>query len=101
MDTLRHVKTHRLLLLAEGSRGSNLLAGFDYNFGFNFYGGIHKVYRNGAAATTFDALNSSEYLGTTGTQQGGRYTTNHDVNGSDGTSVGLFGGDAGASRPSQ
>ena len=40
VDTLRSVRTHRLLLLAEGSRAANFTAGFDYNFGFNFYGGI-------------------------------------------------------------
>ena len=96
VDTLRSVKTHKLLLLAEGSRSSNFASGFDYNFGFGFYGGIYNVYRNGSPATTFDALNNSEYAGATGTQQVVRYTTNHDVNGSDGTPVGLFGGDAGA-----
>jgi 1,4-alpha-glucan branching enzyme len=95
-DTLRNIRTHKLLLLAEGSRAANFSAGFDYNFGFNFYGGIRSVYRNGAAATTFDALNSSEYAGASGTQQVVRYITNHDVNGSDGTPVALFGGHAGA-----
>ena len=96
VDTLRSVKTHKLLLLAEGSRSSNFTSGFDYIFGFNFYGGIYNVYRNGASATTFDALNASECAGATGTQQVVRYITNHDVNGSDGTPVGLFGGNAGA-----
>ncbi len=95
-DTLRSVRTHKLLLLAEGSRSANFTSGFDYNFGFGFYGGINNVFRNGSAATTFDALNTSEYVGATGTQQVVRYTTNHDVNGSDGTPVALFGGNAGA-----
>ncbi len=95
-DTLRNVKTHKLLLMAEGTRASNFASGFDYNFGFSFYGGIKNVYRSGAAATTFDGLNTSEYAGATGTQQVVRYTTNHDVNSSDGTPVALFGGDAGA-----
>ncbi|WP_052694997.1 alpha-amylase family glycosyl hydrolase [Hymenobacter sp. AT01-02] len=96
VDTLRNVKTHKLLLLAEGTRGNHFGEGFDYTFGFNFYGGFWDVYRRGAAATTFDALNASEYAGATGTQQVVRYITNHDVNGSDGTPVALFGGEAGA-----
>ena len=96
VDTLRSVKTHKLLLLAEGTRSSNFTSGFDYNFGFSFYGGIYNVYHNGSSATAFDALNTSEYASATGTQQVVRYITNHDVNGSDGTPVGLFGGDAGA-----
>ncbi len=95
-DTLRSVRTHKLLLLAEGVRPANFTAGFDYNFGFSFYGGIYQVYKNGQAATTFDALNTSEYTGATGTQQVVRYITNHDVNDSDGTPATLFGGDAGA-----
>lgn len=96
VDTLRTVRTHKLLLLAEGTRAANFTSGFDYNFGFGFYGGIYNVYRNGQPATNFDALNTSEYAGATGTQQVVRYTTNHDVNGSDGTPVTLFGGHPGA-----
>ncbi|MCB2409629.1 alpha-amylase family glycosyl hydrolase [Hymenobacter lucidus] len=95
-DTLHNIKTHKLLLLAEGTRASNFASGFDYNFGFNFYGGIYQVYKNGAAATTFDALNTSEYAGATNGQHVVRYITNHDVNGSDGTPVALFGGKNGA-----
>ena len=96
VDTLRNVKRHKLLLLAEGNRPSHFASGFDYNFGFNFYGGINSVYRNNQPATVFDALNTTEYPGATGTQQVVRYITNHDVNGSDGTPVALFGGKAGA-----
>lgn len=95
-DTLRNIRTHKLLLLAEGTRSTNFTSGFDYNFGFNFYGGIYNVYRNNSPATAFDALNTSEFVGATGTQSVVRYITNHDVNGSDGTPVTLFGGNAGA-----
>ena len=96
VDTLRNIKTHKLLLLAEGNRSSNYTSGFDYNFGFSFYGGLRSVYRNGGSATTLDGLITSEYVGATGTQQVVRYITNHDVNGSDGTPVAVFGGNAGA-----
>ena len=96
VDTLRRVRTHRLLLLAEGSRSGHFAAGFDYTFGFSFYDAIKSVYRNGSSATTLSVLNANEYAGATGTQQVVRYTTNHDVNDSDGTPVTLFGGNAGA-----
>ncbi|MGI4831967.1 MAG: alpha-amylase family glycosyl hydrolase [Janthinobacterium lividum] len=96
IDTLHNVKTHKLLLLAEGTRSANFTAGFDYNFGFSFYGGLRGVYGSGGAATSLTTLNTSEYAGATGTQQVVRYTTNHDVNGSDGTPVALYGGNAGA-----
>lgn len=96
IDTLRNIRSHKLLLLAEGTKSSNFTSGFDYNFGFGFYGGLRNVYGSNGPATTFTTLNTSEYMGATGTQQVVRYTTNHDVNGSDGTPVALFGGNAGA-----
>ena len=96
VDTLRNVKSHKLLLLAEGNRSSNFISGFDYNYGFSFYDALKRVYSSGGTATYFDALNANEYAGATGTQQVVRYTTNHDVNGSDGTPIALFGGNAGA-----
>jgi cyclomaltodextrinase len=95
VDTLRNVRTHKLLLLAEGTRSANFTAGFDYNFGFAFYDALKAVYKgNGAGA--LDALNTSEYVGASNGQQVVRYITNHDVNGSDGTPVSLFGGQQGA-----
>jgi glycosidase len=96
VDTLRSIKSHKLLLLNEGTRSSNFASGFDYNFGFNFYGALRGVYGNNGPATSFNALNTSEYAGAAATQQVVRYTTNHDVNGSDGTPVALYGGNAGA-----
>ncbi len=95
-DTLRRISTHKLLLLDEGTRSSNFTSGFDYNFGFGFYDKLKSVYGKGAAATTLDALNTSEYAGASTTQQVVRYTTNHDVNSTDGTPVALYGGHAGA-----
>jgi glycosidase len=96
VDTLRSIRSHKLLLLNEGARSSNFAAGFDYNFGFNFYGALRNVYGSNGPATRFNDLNASEYTGAAATQHVVRYTTNHDVNGSDGTPVALYGGNAGA-----
>lgn len=96
VDTLRSIKRHKLLLLNEGTRSSNFAAGFDYNFGFNFYGALRRVYGQNEPATALNALNASEYAGATATQQVVRYTTNHDVNGADGPPAALYGGQAGA-----
>jgi glycosidase len=92
IDSLRKISTHKLLLLAEGSRSSNFSAGFDYNFGFSFYGQLKNIYNNNISPTTIDNLNNSEYSNATSDQQVVRYTTNHDVNGSDNTPLNLFGG---------
>ncbi len=95
IDSLRHIKTHQLLLLAEGTRSANYGAGFDYNFGMQFYGATLKDVFNGKPVTEIDNSNTVEYTGSTGSQQIVRYLTNHDVDGSDGSPVSLFGGKEG------
>ena len=92
VDTLRNISTHKLLLLAEGKRSGNYAAGFDYNFGFDFYGNLKSIYSNNAPVTSIDNFNTSDYNGTIPGQQIIRYITNHDVNSSDGTPLDLFGG---------
>jgi glycosidase len=92
IDTLRNISTHNLLLLAEGSRSDHFTAGFDFTFGFNFYGQIKSIFNNNQPATAIDALNNSEYINASNGQQVVRYLTNHDVNSSDGTALDLFGG---------
>lgn len=91
LDTLRNISTHKLLMLAEGTRSANFSAGFDLNFGFSFFGQLKTIY-SGQSALIIDGLNSSEYTGATTGKQVVRYLTNHDVNGSDGTPLELFGG---------
>jgi glycosidase len=95
IDTLRNISTHKLLLMAEGGRTANFSAGFDYNFGFGFFGNLKSVY-TGQSAALIDNLNTTEYSGASNGQQVIRYTTNHDVNGSDGTPAELFGGQQGS-----
>jgi len=95
-DTLKRVPNHKLLLLSEGSRSDHFAAGFDYNFGFNFFGNLKAIYEHNRSVKSIDSLNITDYKGTTDGQQMVRYTTNHDVNGSDGTPQELFGGKRGA-----
>jgi glycosidase len=96
VDTLRNISTHNLLLLAEGNRNSHFTAGFDFIFGFSFYGQLKNIFNNSQPATNIDALNNSEYVNATNGQQVVRYITNHDVNGSDGTPLSIFGGTQGS-----
>ena len=96
VDTLRNIKSHRLLLMAEGSRTSNYTAGFDYNFGFNFFGHLKAIFSSNQSVQTIDGLNKTEYENASNGQQVIRYLTNHDVNGSDGTALDLFGGKKGS-----
>lgn len=96
IDTLRNMKSHKLLLLAEGSRTANFAAGFDYNFGFRFYGNLKNIYKNNRSVKSIDTVNLKDYKGTTDGQGIVRYLTNHDVNSSDGTPLDLFGGKKGS-----
>ena len=69
---------------------------FDFNFGFTYYGQLKSVYNNNKSAQVTDSLNNVEYINASNGQQVVRYLSNHDVNGSDGTALDLFGGKKGS-----
>ncbi len=96
VDTLRNMTSHKLLLLAEGSNTGNFTVGFDFNFGFTYFGQLKTVYNNNKSAQVTDSLNNVEYVNSSNGQQVVRYLSNHDVNGSDGTALDLFGGKKGS-----
>lgn len=94
---LRSIKNQELLMLAEGSRTNHFQSGFDYTFGFNFFDAIKKVYGENQPATTLQNSNATEYANNyVESQRVVRYTTNHDVNLSDGTPLELFNGKSGS-----
>src|SRR4051812_5723181 len=45
IDSLRNISSHKLLLLAEGTRSSNFEVGFDYSFGFRFFEKLKNIYQ--------------------------------------------------------
>jgi glycosidase len=96
LDTLRGMKGRKLLMLAEGSRSAHYTIGFDYNFGFGFFGNLKAIYERNKPVTSIDSMNVSDYRGASAGQRMIRYTSNHDVNGSDGTPQELFGGTRGS-----
>jgi glycosidase len=96
IGSLRSISTHKLLLLAEGSRTDHFNAGFDLIYGFAFYGNIKDVYGKSKSAAVINDVNKSEYTNAKEESQVVRYLTNHDVNSSDGTPLDLFGGKKGS-----
>ena len=97
IDTLNTITTHKLLMLAEGSRPEHFAVGFDYNFGFGFFGNLKNIYKNNKSVRSIDTVNIRDYRGAIEEGQGMvRYLTNHDVNSSDGTPLDLFGGKKGS-----
>ena len=91
--SLRGIASHKLFLLAEGSRSANYTAGFDCNFGFQFYyNSIIPIYKNSSAVTLINNSNTQEYISASDTQQVARYLTNHDIYGSEGSPYIIFDG---------
>ncbi len=96
IDTLRNISYHKFLMLAEGSRANNFSVGFDYNFSFAYFEKLKAIYAYNQSALAIDSLNKSEYVGASTGNEVVRYLSNHDVNGSDGTPLDLFGGKKGS-----
>jgi glycosidase len=96
LDTLRNISTHKLLMLAEGGRADHFTAGFDYIFGFRYYDQLKTIFSGNQSVTKLDAINTSDYSTAANGQHVVRYLSNHDVNGSDGTTLDLFGGAKGS-----
>ncbi|MDA6072202.1 alpha-amylase family glycosyl hydrolase [Flavobacterium sp. AC] len=95
---LRSIKKNQtILMLAEGSKVNHFASGFDYTFGFNFFSTLEKVFKEGKPATTIQDSNATEYANNYNPENKVvRYTSNHDVNLSDGTPLELFGGKKGS-----
>jgi glycosidase len=97
IDTLRSITTHKLLLLAEGTRSDHFAAGFDLAYGMAFYSNLAtNIYAHNGSAQTIDNINTTEYSSSLGRGQVLRYTSNHDVDNSDGTPLELLGGKPGS-----
>jgi glycosidase len=95
---LRKIKKNQnILMLAEGSKTSHFVSGFDYTFGFNFFSTLEKLFKENKAATTIQDSNATEYATNYNPENRiVRYTSNHDVNLAEGTPYELFGGKQGS-----
>ncbi|WP_069659902.1 alpha-amylase family glycosyl hydrolase [Arcticibacter eurypsychrophilus] len=96
LDTLKAIPNHKLLMLSEGTRTDHFKAGFDYNFGFRFFENMKEVYEHNRSVLSIDSMNVADYRDTSPSNLMVRYTSNHDVNSSDGTALDLFGGKKGS-----
>ncbi|WP_316824673.1 alpha-amylase family glycosyl hydrolase [Pedobacter miscanthi] len=97
IDALRGITTHKLLMLAEGTRNDHFKAGFQMVYGFGYYAALeNKVFGNAAPATILQDFNTSEFAPALPGSQVVRYITNHDVYLTDGSPVNVYGGKTGA-----
>ncbi|MET0943802.1 MAG: alpha-amylase family glycosyl hydrolase [Flavobacterium sp.] len=95
---LRNIKKNQnILMLAEGTKVNHFASGFDYTFGFNFFSTLEKLFKENKSATTIQDSNAAEYANNYKPENRiVRYTSNHDVNLSEGTPYELFGGKEGS-----
>lgn len=96
IDSLRNFSDHPLLMMAEGKNEGLYGAGFDVNFGFRFYEALKEIYGHNKSVKLIDSINVTDFNGAGKEQSIVRYTTNHDVNSSDGTPEQVFRGHNGA-----
>lgn len=92
ITNIDQIKDQEMLMLAEGSEQRHFRSGFDYIFGFNFFETLEDI-NDGEPATEIQNANAEEYNSVyENSKKVVRYTTNHDVNLTEGTPLELFGG---------
>jgi glycosidase len=96
-DAMKSITTHKLLMLAEGTRADHFKAGFQMVYGMGYYSDLkNKIFDKSNSVTILQDLNTSEYASALPGSQVVRYITNHDVYLSDGSPVNIYGGKAGS-----
>ncbi|MEO6149404.1 MAG: alpha-amylase family glycosyl hydrolase [Mucilaginibacter sp.] len=96
LDTLKKFNTRKLVLLGEGSKKEQFTAGFQMNYAFEFYDRLKGVFAGTQVPSMLFVANVNE---NNAIPAGGfklRYTTNHDVTSSDGSTVDIYKGKQGA-----
>jgi glycosidase len=91
IDTLKNIPNRKIIMLAEGARADHFTAGFQMNFGWDFFSTCKNVYENNIVASTFYQTQQSEYSNIPAGSEKLRFTSNHDEDASN-TPLDLFGG---------
>lgn len=96
IDTLKTFKDRKLVLLAEGSRANHFNAGFQLNYGWDYYKTLKEVFKRAQPDAALFTTNSQEMTNIPNGSTKLRFTTNHDETAWDDTPVGLFSGKRGS-----
>jgi glycosidase len=92
IDALQNIPGRNIILLAEGARIDHFNAGFQMNFGWDFYNKNISVFQNGQLATGFYQTHQNEYNNIPDGLHRLRFTSNHDKCAWEDTPLVLFGG---------
>ncbi|MCB9283167.1 MAG: alpha-amylase [Lewinellaceae bacterium] len=96
IDSLHSIPDRRLILLAEGNRSDHFTAGFQMNYGWDFYTRLKAIFAGANTAETIFSAQASELNSLPEGAKKLRFTTNHDETAWDKTPIQLFGGKQGA-----
>ena len=96
LDTLNNIKTHKLILLAEGTAGSEINDGFQIGYAFDFYSTLKGVFAGTQNPNAVFTTNSNEIASLLSPGMKLRYSTNHDDASSDGSPIKVYNGKQGS-----
>ncbi|MDN3582130.1 alpha-amylase family glycosyl hydrolase [Mucilaginibacter flavus] len=96
LDTLNTIKTHKLIYLAEGTKGPEISASFQMGYAFSYYGTLKSLFAGGSAPSALFSTNSAEIASLPSPGIKLRYITNHDNASSDGSTLTEYNGKQGA-----
>lgn len=96
IDSLNAVPNRELILLAEGGRNDHFDAGFQMNFGWDFFNKSVSVFQDDQPASGFYQTDLSEYSAIPQGSEKLRFTSNHDKCAWEDTPLGFFGGKDGS-----
>jgi len=84
------IPNHQLIFFSEGTRAENYQAGFDLNFGWNFYGTLKGVIAENKPASNVFTANAKDYSTIPAGKHMLHFITNHDDNAWDDTPDKIF-----------
>jgi glycosidase len=92
IDSLNKIPNRKIIMLAEGARSDHFSAGFQMNFGWDFFSKNKSVFKNNQPASGYYQTHQTEYNAIPSGSHKLRFTSNHDECAWDDTPLGLFGG---------
>lgn len=87
LDTLNTIKTHKLIYLAEGTKGPEITAGFQLGYAFSYYSTIKALFAGTQTPGDLFTTNTAELASLPSPGIKLRYITNHDDASSDGSTI--------------
>lgn len=90
IDSLKAIPHHKLILLAEGNSARNFKAGFQMNYGWDFYKRLKEVFEKDSVASMLATADKAENQYVPPGDEILRFTSNHDLDQDDNTPIALF-----------